>query len=317
MPKRNQDVEKEMNKNEERANAELNEVSTEGESSEASTRESIEQIQTDIQGLQKQFQGQSLKSTIRLTAVFVIPGVLSLVLSIVSGSPVLAFIGLGLTFWGTIFYLVRPTAYVQGSLLNTTVTPLYQIIDRITRDLDIKGKAIYIPPYPKEVYLPQHLKGLKETIVFLPKDTDQTLPSIEEMATSKFMTKKPKGVILIPPGSGYLDRIEKLMRTDMTKTTLEDLCTTLPQIVLENFQLAKEIEMKTENNQIHLKTIDSIYKNLYLEEDLKAVRLIGDPLTSAIACAIAKATGKQLTIEAINITPDMRTLEATYQLREG
>lgn len=98
--------------------------------------------------------------------------------------------------------------------------------------------------------------------------------------------------------------------------TLEDLCTTLPQIVLENFQLAKDIEMKTENNQIHLKTTDSIYRNLY-DEDLKTVKLLGDPLTSAIACTVAKTTGKQLTIETINITPDSQTLEATFQLIEG
>jgi hypothetical protein len=137
------------------------------------------------------------------------------------------------------------------------------------------------------------------------------------MANSKLMTKNPKGVILIPPGSSYLDQIEKLFRTDITKTTLEDLCTTLPQIILENFQLAKEMEMKTENNQIHLKTTNSIYKNLYQIENLKTVKLLGDPLTSAIACTIAKTTGKQVTIETINITADMQTLEATYQLVEG
>jgi hypothetical protein len=221
-----------------------------------------------------------------------------------------------LTFWGALFYLVRPVTYVRGNLLSTTATTLYQTIDRIIKDLDIRGKAIYVPPYSREANLPQRLKGLKETIIFLPKDTDQVSPPIEEMATGKFLTKNPRGVILIPPGSSYLDQIEKLLRSDITKMTLEDLCTTLPQLILENFQLAKDIEMKTENNQIHLKITDSIYKNLY-EEELKTVKILGDPLTSAIACTIAKTTGKQLAIETINITPDAQTLEATYQLVEG
>jgi hypothetical protein len=212
---------------------------------------------------------------------------------------------------------VRPITYVRGNLLSATATTLYQTIDRIIKDLDIEGEAIYVPPYSSEANLPQRLKGLKETIIFLPKEKTGASPSIEEMATGKFMTRNPKGVILVPPGSGYLDQIDILLRTDNTKITLEDLCTTLPQIILENFQLAKDIEMKTENNQIHLKTTNSIYKNLYQEESLRTVKLLGDPLTSAIACTIAKITGKQLTIETLNITPDKQTLETTYQLMEG
>ena len=244
-------------------------------------------------------------------------GLASLLISAFYSSYVLAFIGLGLTFWGALFYLVRPITYVRGSLLSTTATTLYQITDRIIKDLNIKGKGIYVPPYPKEVYLPQHLEGLKETIFFLSQDANQTAPSIEEMATGKFLTKNPRGIILIPPGSSFLDQIEKYLRTDITKMNLEDLCTTLPQLILENFQLAKEIEMKTENNQIHLKTTDSLYKNLYRQENLKSLQLLGDPLTSAVACTIARATGKQITIQNINVSPDTQTIETTFQLAEG
>lgn len=304
-------MKKKMTNTEEQKTTELNGIPTELES----TKER-EQLETKNRNLKKQLNGHNRNSTLIIGTVFAVPGILSLIFSITAGSQVLAFVGLGLTFWGAVFYLVRPAIYVRGSLLSTTATTFYQTIDRIIKDLDLGGKAIYIPPYSREGNLPQRLKGLKETIIFLPKDTDQASPSIEEMANSKFMTKNPKGVILIPPGSSYLDQIEKLLRTETTKMTLEDLCTTLPQIILENFQLAKDIEMKTENNQIQLKTTDSIYKNLY-EEDLKTVKLLGDPLTSAIACTIAKTTGKQLTIETIEITPDAQTLEATFQLSEG
>jgi hypothetical protein len=99
--------------------------------------------------------------------------------------------------------------------------------------------------------------------------------------------------------------------------SLEDLATSLPQLLLENFQLAKEIEMKAENHLIILKITDSVYKNLYRDETLKSVTLLGDPLVSAVACTIAKATGKQVTIQTLNISPDAQTLEATLELREG
>jgi hypothetical protein len=305
-----------MASKEKQKTTELNGIPTELETAKQLVQ-SVDELQKETQSLKKQIHTLNRNSTIRISIVFAIPGILSLILSIITESQVLAFIGLGLTFWGALFYLVRPIAYVRGSLLSTTATTLYQITDRIIKDLNIKGKGIYVPPYPKEVYLPQHLIGLKETIFFLSQDANQAAPSIEEMATGKFVTKNPKGVILIPPGSSFMDQIEKLLRTDITKMNLEDLCTTLPQLILENFQLAKEIEMKTENNQIHLKTVDSIYKNLYRKDNLKSVQLLGDPLTSTVACTIARATGKQVTIQNINVSPDTQTSETTFQLAEG
>ena len=305
-----------MADNEKQKTTELDGVPTELESNKQ-LAESVDVLQQEIQSLKKQMQTLNSRSATKISLAFAVPGVLAIVYSIISQSQVLAFIGLGLTFWGALFYLVRPIAYVRGSLLSTTAITLYQTIDRIIRDLGCKGKPIYFPPYPKEVYLPQHLKGLKETIVFIPLDAKQNAPSIEEMATSKFITKNPKGVILIPPGSSFQDQFEAVLRTDITKMSLEDLATSLPQLLLENFQLAKEMEMKVENNLITLKTIDSVYRNMYHDETLTSVELLGDPLVSAVACAVAKATGKQVTVQTLNISPDAQTLEATLELKEG
>jgi hypothetical protein len=279
--------------------------------------ESIDELQAEVESLELQIKAIGRKSSGIISLVFAVPGALSLALSILVTSQVLAFIGLGLTFWGAIFFLVRPVTYVRGSLLSLTSISLYSTIDRIIKDLNCKGKALYVPPYSKKVYLPEHLKGLKDTIVFISVDENSGLPSIEEIARSKFMTKNPKGICLIPPGSGFLDQIEKTLRTDITKMSLEDLCETLPQLIRENFQLAKEIEMKTENNQVTLKTTNSIYKDLYMEQDLKTVRLIGCPLASAVASAIAKTTGKPVSLQSVNTSPGAETVEVSYALREG
>ena len=314
-------MKKKMTSNEKQKTTEPNGIPTDLDAAKQ-IAESVDELRTETQSLKKQIQTLNRNSTIRISIIFTIPGILSLILSIITGSQVLAFIGLGLTFWGALFFLVRPIAYVRGSLLSTTAITLYQTVDRIIKDLNCRGKPIYIPPYPKEVYLPQHLSGLKETVIFIPADANQAAPSIEEMATSKFITKQPKGVILFPPGSSFLAQLEQvsridIMRTDITKMNLEDLCNTLPQTIIENFQLAKEIEMKTENNQIHLKMTNSVYKNLYREENLKSIRLIGDPLVSAVACAIARVSGKQVTIQAMDISPDSQTIQATLEVKEG
>lgn len=246
-----------------------------------------------------------------------IPGISSLALSIITESQILAFVGLGLTFWGALFFLVRPVAYVRGNLLNITAVTMYSTIDKIVKDLNYKGRGTYIPPYPKEVYLPEHLKGLKETIAFISADASAGTPSIEELASGKFITKNPKGICLIPPGSSLLDHFEMTTRAKLVKMNLEEMCLTLPQLIVENFRLAKEIEMKTEDNRVYLKMTDSIYKNLYLEQSLKSVRILGCPLASAIASAIAKTSGKPVTIQSTKISTDAQSIEISFHLAEG
>jgi len=220
--------------------------------------------------------------------------------------------------WGALFFFIRPIGYVRSTLLDSTVISSYSTIDRIVKDLKYKGKSYYIPPYPKEVYLPEYLKGLKEMIVFISADSGAGMPSIEEMATSKFLLKTPKGICVAPPGLGLLTQFENELKADLTKLELSELCETVPQLILDNFQLAKEIEMKTEENQVHLKIVDSIYKNLYSrEENLKSVHFLGCPLVSALACAIAKTTGKIVTLHQDRVSPDGQTIEVWYHFLEG
>lgn len=280
--------------------------------------ETIKQLQTDIEKLKLELRKARRIPSGRIGIIFIVPGALSLIFSILNNSQVLAFIGLGLTFWGALFFFVRPIKYVKSSLLDSTAISSYSTIDRIVKDLKYKGKSYYIPPYPKEVYLPEHLKGLKNMIVFISADSGPGMPSIEEMAKSGFLLENPKGICVAPPGLGLLTQFEKELRTDITKINLNELCETLPPIILENFQLAKEIEMKTEKNQVHLKIFDSIYTNLYgREQNLKSVHFLGSPLISAIACAIAKTTGKIVTIHQDNVSPDGQTIEAWLRFVEG
>jgi hypothetical protein len=280
--------------------------------------ETIKQLQTDIEKLKLELRKARRIPSGKISLIFIVPGALSLIFSILNNSQVLAFIGLGLTFWGALFFFVRPIKYVKSTLLDSTAISSYSTIDRIIKDLKYKGKSYYIPPYPKEVYLPEHLKGLKNMIVFISADSGPDMPSIEEMAKNGFLLENPKGICVAPPGLGLLTQFEKELRTDITKLDLNELCETLPPIILENFQLAKEIEMKTEKTQVHLKIFGSIYTNLYgREQNLKSVHFLGCPLISAITCAIAKTTGKIVTIYRDNVSPDGQTIEAWFRFIEG
>jgi hypothetical protein len=247
-----------------------------------------------------------------------VPGILSLSYSFFYDSQVLAFIGLGLTFWGALFLLARPVRYVKGSLLDITAISEYATIDRIIRDFAYKGKAYYVPTFPKDAYLPEHLKGLKEPVVFISAENDVVTPSIEEMAEGKFFLTKQKGVLVTPPGLGLITKIERQMHVDFAKMGLVDVCLALPRFITEEFNLANSMEMKLLGNEVSLKVFDSLYRSLYSSENgSTSISFLGCPIVSAVACALAKTSGKPVTIQEQKLSSDGSTIEVRYHFVQG
>lgn len=256
--------------------------------------------------------------TRKISVVFVVSGILSFILSVFYDSQAMAFIGLGLTFWGALFFLIRPYRYVQGSLLDSSAFATYLTIDRIIADLKYEGGGYYIPPLSQGTRSPSYLRGLKDTVVFVSADKSNDMPSIEELSEGKFLTEKPKGLLVTPPGTGLLTEIEKQFPVDFTNMQLEELCELLPRLVVENLNLGKSMELKLEENEAYLEVVDSLFKNLYsAENNLRSVSLLGCPIVSAVACALAKVSGKIVTIEKHKLSPNGLTIEVWYRIVQG
>jgi len=249
---------------------------------------------------------------------FLVSGCVVLLASVVASSTVLAFIGLGLAFWGGLFLFTRPVKFVTSTLLDFTATSSYITIDRITEDLHYKGKPIYVPPYPKEGRLPEYLKGLKEMIVFIPAEDTVAMPTIEEMAKKQFLLKNPQGICIAPPGYGIVNLLETELKTGFTQIEVDQLYTSLPTIIVSSLELAKEFEINPENDLIHTKTVDSVYNELYSgKQGLKSIHSIGCPLTSAVACILAITIGKLVTIVKDTVSSDLKTIEVWYKILEA
>lgn len=278
--------------------------------------EMLQHVQSENEFLKQELIKSRQKPSGKIGFVLLIIGVLSFLGSLITASTILAFMGLGLTFWGALFLFARPTKFVRGSLLNGTAISSYGMIDRMLKDLNYKGKGIYVPPYPKDVYLPEHLEGLKDLIIFISATSTPNMPTIEEIARKEFLVKNPKGICIFPPGYGLMELFEKEMRTKFSRINVESLYNILPKVV--DLGLAGELEIETENDSIHITIIDSIYKDLYSRNHaLKSVHLIGCPLVSAIACALAKTTGKNIVIVKDKISSNLKKIEVWYKTIEG
>jgi len=278
----------------------------------------LQLLQSENEALKQELLGYRRLPSSKIGFTLLIIGSLVLIASFVATSTVLAFIGLGLTFWGALFLFAKPIKFVRSTLLDSTALSFYTTIDRIIDDLNYKGKPIYIPPYPQEAYLPEYLRGLKEMVVFISAEETTTMPTIDEMAKKQFLLKNPKGICVTPPGFGLASFFEKELRADFTKIDLDSLYNSLPTVIVNNLELASNFEIDAEKELIHVKITDSVYKNLYsIEHKLKSVHSVGCPLTSVVACALAKTTGKLVVITNSNVSPDLKTIEVWYQTVEG
>lgn len=255
----------------------------------------------------------------RLRIIFLIVGAVSMAASIYFESQILALIGLGMIFWGALLMFLSPVRQVEASLLYSTSIASYATVDRIMADFDFKGKGYHIPSYPKDVYLPEHLRGLKDVLVYVSAQKTDEMPSVEELAESKFLLKDSRGVLIAPPGLGLLEEMERKLSVDLTKISLAELAEILPHFLLENFNIAKDITLTMKGNTVNLRIIDSIYRNLYDTSSMhsKSVGLLGCPLASAVACALAKTSGKPVIIQRYRISVDGVIIEIQFEFVEG
>jgi hypothetical protein len=247
-----------------------------------------------------------------LIYAFIGLGSLALLISIIYISSILAFIGLGLVFWGALLLYIQPEEYTKKALLDSAVIPPLESLSQIIQELDYKGKPIYLPP--------KYFKDPEANKVYIPKQKDGKLPEPELTLKheNQLFIQNPKAILLTPPGAQLSKLFEKQLETTFTKTDLNYVTQNLPKLLIEDLEIAENIEIETENNKIKTKIINSTFKETHNQPNKHShlYTAIGCPLSSAIACALTRATGKPITIQNIQTFEDGKVIQTTYQILE-
>jgi hypothetical protein len=254
-------------------------------------------------------------------------GIASLLAAIIYSSSIPALIGLGLTFWGIILTYIQTEEYTKKTILDSTATTLLTTLNETLETLDYKGKATYLPP--KYVNNPESAK------IYIPKQETGTLPPPD--TTQKLETepsrKSTQGILITAPGAELAKLIETTLGTSFLRTELGDLQQRLPKTLIEDLEIVtafelqilatKETEKPTEHvqtlhHEISVKFTTTIYKETCKQTtQLPAIYAnIGCPLSSALAVAFAKVTGKPITIKTQQTSEDGQTNETVYLILE-
>jgi hypothetical protein len=239
-------------------------------------------------------------------------GAIALTVSIIYVSSILAFVGLGLVFWGIIVTYIQTEEYVKETLLQATVLSSLATLDQMTQEMNCTGKAVYLPP--------KYFTDPEASKVYVPKQKDGKLPTPEQIQNqeTRFLIENPQGILVTPPGAGLTRLFEETLGTRFTRVDLKYLQQNMPKLFIEDLEIAQNFEMQIENNKILVKIENSAYKNLTekVEKLSNVYSLLGCPVSSAIACALAKATGKPIIIENQRTSEDGIKMEIEYRVLE-
>lgn len=234
--------------------------------------------------------------------------------------------GLGLTFWGVVLLYVQNQDYTLTEILDASVTPSTETLDQTIRAFGYEGNPVYLPP--------KYIEHLEQTKIFIPKQKDGPYPSPEQTQTGdQPIITRPPGLLLTPPGADLVKLFEKTLGTSFTLVNLDYLKQHLPSLLIEDLEIATEVEIedkspenrylpntKSETSQnspetIQMRIATTAYRTLM--RDAQQPNGLGSPLTSAIACAIAKATGKLTTITKQETTQDGKKATVEFHLEEA
>jgi hypothetical protein len=243
------------------------------------------------------------RSSKLLAVVMLLVGAVALASAVVYTATVLAFIGLGLTFWGALLLQVKPAQYLKAELLESTTLSPILIAYRFLGELGYSGKAIYIAGE----------KG--ETVVFVPAEDGKEIPSPNQLQNNVFLDS-PKGVILTPPGRSLAYLLEGELGG---KSTIRDLAgDRLAQVLTEHLDIMKGFEMQVEAGRVLVRFEESVYADLCrdLKERTSIWSTMGCPISSALACLLAGATMRPVAFEGETLSGDGRIMEASYHIMQ-
>jgi hypothetical protein len=231
-----------------------------------------------------------------ISAILGITAIVALAISVTYTSSVLAFIGLGLLFWGIILIYIRTDRYAKRTLLEAAAVSSLATLEKLVRELDYEGNPIYLPP--------KYLKDTRSCKAFIPKQKEEKLPNLEQLQEreeDKLIQDSPEGILITPPGAELTRLFEKTLQTDFTRVDLQWLQQNMPKLFIESMEIADEFELEVTGPRIRAKMENPAFDR---------------PLASAVACCLAKATGRPIIIEDQRKSEDSRLLIIEYRVME-
>jgi hypothetical protein len=231
-------------------------------------------------------------------------GVLSLILSVAFTSTVVAFIGLGLTFWGGLLLFIRPRHYVRSDLMDSTALSSLASIDRVITSLGYNQKGVYIP-----------VSNPEKAVVFIPSHPLGKIPTMEQVERRTFV-KDPEGIAMVPPGLALANLFERELGVKFSEWSLDEMVKRLPKLLIEDLEMVQDCSIKVDGDHVSFRFVESVYSEFCskLRSTTNVCSSLGCPMCSAMACILAQVSHRPVEFDKDKYTTERGTVESSYRL---
>ena len=224
--------------------------------------------------------------------------------------PLLA-LGLAALFLGVmVVFLPESTAFRIDRLASLSSLPSIMNMEALMEDLDLTAHGIYIPN--------SGLAAIPKVFIPIIESALTPNPPLNLVTTNRVfvtvgMTPNDRGILLNPPGGEILVALENCLQLDLATIQRNDLAGKLTQ-GFRLLEISKHATVQDTADGIDVEM--ELTALIELEKRLRSVapRLVeqvGTPLTSAVASAVSKATGKYVTIKASSLKDSKISLHLT------
>jgi len=267
----------------------------------------IEQLEKEKESLRTQVWKSRKRPSVIASYGLAGIGALSLVSSVVFTSTVLAFIGLGLAFWGGLLLFIRPRKYVGLDVMDSTTLSSLATIDRVVTSLGYTQKGVYMP-----------VSNPDKAVAFIPSQPLKEIPEIE-LAEKQTFVKDPEGIVVVPPGLALANHFERELGVKFTDWSLQQMSERLPRLLIEDLELVRDCTIDINGDHVTFKFVESVYSDFCakLREDTKICGSLGCPMCSAMACVLAQVSHRPVEFDKHKYSPDGSTVESSYHILPG
>ena len=271
--------------------------------------EKLEQLEKQRRELQAELRRLQRKPGGKIGYLLLLLGLALISLAIYYEHNVSAFIGIALTFWGALLLYIRPTQFIRKQILDSTVVEPLRYMHKLIDELEFKGTPRYISPGT--------LRGLRSATVYIPKTDRSEIPSDEQLSTEEAFTKNHSAIKLTPPGLGLSRLLEDELKTNFSTVDLKYLQYNLEKALVEGLEIAEAFEMEASESTVEVEVKGTIFDEIIEEIDKQSARRkIGDPLSSAIACILARSTRRPIIIESVERDKKRGSIKIIFKIEE-
>jgi hypothetical protein len=225
----------------------------------------------------------------RFGYLFIVFGLILFSLSIDFDSYMLSFFSVTFVFIGGLFLFIAPSTFIRLEALTSVLAETSSFYRELSKALELDGNPVYKSA--------ETLNEISEIYAYIPRK-DVLIDYDNEPLWSKTETLNEDRLRIKPIGLGLHKLMERESKTNFASIDLELLFNIIENMLVENLELVKNINIIKNEEMIDIKIryINTAINDAYKENEKESFK---EYIISGIVCSIAKSTHKPVLVKNI------------------